>query len=91
MYCNVCGGDLTELGILGALHWHRCRACGWECAEEITEEPDVRCDRCKAPAFESELNKVDNRRERCTDYVCDDCLIEAEANAEPDYTGIPVY
>lgn len=27
--CGGCGGCLL-IGVLGALSWHRCRACGWE-------------------------------------------------------------
>lgn len=30
MTCDMCGGDLVELGLLGSLMWYRCRCCGWE-------------------------------------------------------------
>ena len=28
MNCTACGGQLVSLGVLGNLHWFRCRDCG---------------------------------------------------------------
>jgi len=88
MYCNQCGDDVTELGILGALQWYRCRACGFECADELQVE-DKKCDLCHTPC--EALFPLDNTFELCTYNVCDNCLIDIEADAPPDYTGIPLY
>lgn len=35
MNCPVCGGERSELGVLGRLRWFRCRACGWEWSKRI--------------------------------------------------------
>ena len=35
MECQVCGGELMELGGLGSLIWYRCRNCGMECSKKV--------------------------------------------------------
>ena len=35
LYCEVCAGDLTYLGILGHRRWYRCRDCARDWSEFV--------------------------------------------------------
>lgn len=38
MICQLCGGVLVLLGLLGNLAWFRCRQCGMEFSKRLTPE-----------------------------------------------------
>jgi hypothetical protein len=39
MFCLMCDGELTLLGVLGYLFWYRCQDCGMEQhSTEVNEE-----------------------------------------------------
>lgn len=53
--CEMCGGDLMELGQLGETVHYRCRACGWDVS--YPHDPFEDCDTPSYPSFDEYMTE----------------------------------